>query len=356
MADGADFKAWIATEVALDLEPLAGYERLHKISVPKGGPAVRRCLVLVTTASVIVIGLIAVPGAARATSPGKNGRIAFSTDALPDLGLGNSQIYTVRPDGTGVVQLTHEPDGINAHRAAWSPNGRKLLFNRETEDGAQIWIMNRDGSGQHRLLKDPGYQDSDSAWSPDGTKIAFSRCAIPFGNCGIAVANADGTRIRTVVDDNWFAGTPRFSPDGRRIVFDSDRNGFLDAIWVANINGGGLKRITPPSMEGFYPDWSPDGRRIVFTDNCCRAQSNIWTVRPDGSDLVELTHFPTGFQGGFARYSPDGRKIVLIANLRYPDDCCADLYVMNADGSGLHSIVTNQPHLFFADWGPQVTP
>ena len=316
----------------------------------------RRLIALATVAGMSLLSLVGGCGPARATLPGKNSRIAFSTDALPDAGLGSSQIYTIRPDGTGVVQLTHEPDGVNAHRAAWSPDGRKLLFNRETESSAHIWIMNRDGSGQHQLVHDPGYQDFDSTWSPDGTHIAFSRCAVPFGNCGIATANADGTGIRTIVDDNWFAGTPRYSPDGRRIVFDSDRGGFLDAIWVVNRNGGGLKRITPPSLEGFYPDWSPDGTRIVFTDNCCRFASNVWTVAPDGSGLTRLTNFPTGHQGGFARYSPDGRKIVLVADLRYPDNCCNDLYLMNADGSGLHPIVTDQPYLFLADWGPQVTP
>jgi Tol biopolymer transport system component len=79
-------------------------------------------------------------------------------------------------------------------------------------------------------------------------------------------------------------------------------------------------------------------------------------VAPDGSGLTRLTNFPTGHQGGFARYSPDSQKIVLIADLRYSDNCCSDLYVMNADGSGLHPIVTDQPYLFFADWGPQVTP
>ncbi len=315
-----------------------------------------RRLFVGAVAGMTVLMLVAGSGPARATLPGNNGRIAFSTDALPDLGLGNSQIYTIRPDGTGLVQLTHEPDGVNAHRAAWSPDGRKLLFNRETGDTAKIWIMNRDGSGEHQLVHDPGHQDFDAAWSPDGTEIAFSRCADPFGPCGIAVANADGTGIQTLVDGNWFAGTPRYSPNGSRIVFDSDRGGFLDALWTVNRTTGRLRRITPPSLEAFYPDWSPDGTRIVFTDNCCRAQSNVWTVRPDGSGLTQLTDFPTGHQGGFARYSPDGQKIVLIADLRYPDECCNDLYVMNADGSGLHPIVTDQPYLFLADWGPQVTP
>jgi TolB protein len=316
----------------------------------------RRIIASILSVAVPLISTFVAGEPAHATLPGENGRIAYSTDALPDMGLGSSQIYTVRPDGTGQVQLTHEPDGVNAHRAAWSPDGRRILFNRETEDSAEIWIMNRDGSDQHRLVQDPGYVDFDSTWAPDGGTIAFSRCPVTFGNCGIAIANADGTRIKTIVDDNWFAGTPRYSPDGRRIVFDSDRGGFLDAIWVVNRNGGGLKRVTPPSLEGFYPDWSPDGEHIVFTDNCCRFPSNVWTVRPDGSDLTELTNFPPGHQGGFARYSPDGRKIVLIADLRYPDNCCADLYVMNADGSALHPVVIDQPGLFFADWGPKVAP
>jgi len=295
-------------------------------------------------------------GPAGATFPGTNGRIFFSTDPLADLGLGNSQIYSVRPNGTGLKQLTDFPNGVNAHRPSPSPDGMKVLFNREDEDSAQIWIMNADGSDRHRFLRDRGAFDFDASWSPDGSQIAFSRCPKDFVNCGIAIANADGTGIETVVDGNWFAGTPKWSPDGRRIAFDSDRKGFLSAIWIVNLNTGHLKRLTPPDMEGFFPDWAPDGSKVLFTDNCCRPHSNIWTVEPDGSDLTRLTDIPEGRDGNFARYSPDGTQIVLLTNIGLQDPCdeCLEIYVMNADGSNLHPIGVDVPYTFFPIWGAKV--
>jgi Tol biopolymer transport system component len=123
-----------------------------------------------------------------------------------------------------------------------------------------------------------------------------------------------------------------------------------------NANGAAPKRLTTPVMQAWGPDWSPDGSHIVFTDNCCLPHSNVWVMRPDGSGLREITHFPVGHQGGAASYSPDGRKIVLVSDLAYPDACCGDLYVMNADGSNLHTIVRNKPTVFASDWGPAVTP
>ena len=161
----------------------------------------KRLVDLVVAMGVALLGLFAAHPA-YATLPGSNGRIAFSTDVRSELGLGSSQIYSIRPNGTGVVQLTHVPAGVDAHRAAWSPDGRTLLFHRVKGQTEEIWIMDRDGTGQHQLVHDPGHVNFDAAWSPDGTEIAFSRCPVPFGPCGIAVADADGTGIKTLVGGN----------------------------------------------------------------------------------------------------------------------------------------------------------
>jgi Tol biopolymer transport system component len=288
-----------------------------------------------------------------------NGRIAFSQlDLLPGGSLsGHSNVYTINPDGTGLLQLTH----VGANQAAgapdWSSGGDKIVYESNQTGDYRIWVMNADGSGQTRLTDDPGFADLEPAWSPDGTHILFTHCDDHIGfilTCDLEVMNAAGGEMRRLAGGHWTYVRGQYSPDGQRIVVGADRGGFLSALWVMRADGTGLHRITRSSLEAFWPGWSPDGRRIVFTDNCCQGGSNIWTVRPDGTGLRELTHFgPMPLQGGFASYSPDGRRIVLQYNGKCPvRGICQYLYTMNADGSGLHAVRTGVANTFLTDWGP----
>ena len=74
-------------------------------------------------------------------------------------------------------------------------------------------------------------------------------------------------------------------------------------------------------------------------------------MNADGSGQKQLTHFPKNHQGGAASYSPDGKKILLLADLKRPNNCCGDLYTMNANGTNLTRIVADRPAVFFSDWG-----
>jgi TolB protein len=152
---------------------------------------------------------------------------------------------------------------------------------------------------------------------------------------------------------HWTDADPDYSPNGNMIAFASNRGGYESAIWVMHSDGSGLHRLTAPNLEGFWPSWSPDGTHITFSTNCCRPTgTNIWVMRADGSDAHAVTHVGSDHNAGFPTYSPDGHRIVLQSDLRYTDRCCSALYVMNADGSHLHAIITKNPTILFSDWGP----
>lgn len=306
-----------------------------------------------TAAAVSPARLAAAHAAAPAAAAAAGGRIAFSQwDLLPGGSLtAHSNVYTINPDGTGRRQLTHVDAAHAAGAPDWSADGSKIVYESNQTGDYRIWVMHAGGSGKRRLTSDPGFADLLPTWSPDGKRILFSRCDDHLGfiaDCDLEVMNAAGTGMRRLAGGHWTYVRGQYSPDGRRIVVGADRGGLLSALWVLRADGSGLHRITRPSLQAFWPGWSPDGRRIVFTDNCCQIGSNIWTVRPSGKGLRELTHFPPRQQVGFASYSPGGWRIVLLP----PETtCCQSFAVMNADGSGLHTVRTGVPNTFLTDWG-----
>jgi len=302
----------------------------------------RRVATLVRTAAIAgCAAVLSIVGSAQAAV---NGKIAFSTDQSAA-----SQIFTVNPNGSGETQITKPADG-NAFAPDWSPSGSKIIFSGDQSGTQQIYEMDANGSGRHLLVNDPGFSDMNPRFSPNGSLIAFSRCSV---TCAIYRVKADGsgplTRLTSTI---WNSGDPTWSPDGKKIAFDSNQGGLLAAVWVMNANGTNKQRLTAPALEAFFPDWSPDGTHLLFGDLCCLFGSNVWVMNAEGSGQKQLTHFPTKHQGGFARYSPDGKKIVLIADLAYRDNCCSDLYTMDANGTHMTKIVGNQPGVFLSDWGP----
>jgi Tol biopolymer transport system component len=308
-----------------------------------------RRMFAVAVAGLAVVGLVGIGGPALAAFPGANGRIVFDTAFSH-----RPQIFTIRPDGTGLRQLTHVPKGHAASSPEFSPDGVRVVF---TIDG-QIWVMNADGSAQRQLTNQAGFQNQQPSWSPDGRKIVFSHCAVLSGFtlfCDLDVMNADGSGLKKLLGGNWINQVPEYSPNGHRIAFASDRGGYISAVWVMNASGGGVKRLTDPNLEAGNPDWSPDGARIVFGTNCCRPRSQVWVMNADGSSPHPLTHMPPRGDAPAASYSPDGQKIVLLTNLNqlvHPTLCCWDLYQMNADGSHLHLITTQDAGVTSPDWGP----
>src|SRR5690242_15932589 len=84
---------------------------------------------------------------AGATAPGRDGRIAFVNDS----GSGHFQLYTIRPEGTGLRKLTSLPTGRNAFFPDWAPDGSRLALTIATKSGAQIWTIKSDGSGLRQI-------------------------------------------------------------------------------------------------------------------------------------------------------------------------------------------------------------
>jgi Tol biopolymer transport system component len=308
-------------------------------------------LAVATALAAAGLTITAAPGAA-AGAPAV-GRIAFC-DFM------TNQIYAVNPDGTGLAQLTHEPQGISAQGPDWSPDGSRILFSRVNLSNGmgRIWIMNADGTGQRRLASDaPGYRDYQPNYTPNGRHIVFSRCSPNDGLCAIWIMRSDGTHRHLIVpfieapnETNNF--DPGVSPDGRRISFTRfGFRGVIAQVWVARIDGAHAHPVTAPRLEGGQANWSPDGRHIAFADNAARPQSSIDVMRANGTAVTRLatTKWPTNNFG--PAYSPDGNQIAFSSDRRHPDLCCEELFVMRADGSHQHLVDTGIQGVIGAAWG-----
>ena len=309
----------------------------------------RRVVALLAVAGMTSLGLVSVAGpAARATTPGKNGRIVFSADS----GLG-FEIYTIKRDGTGLHQLT-EVDG-NALAPDWSPDGRRIVFNVEDETGSRLFIMNHDGSNAHELTT--GYQ-AQPAFTPDGHHVVFEDCDCPRE--GIFIMRDDGTerrRLTTHAFEDQPDMDPNVSPDGQTVTFVRHKEtGVLQSLFAVDIDGGNVRKLVPYRFEvAIKHDWAPDGQHIVITTNADYPDGrspNVATVAADGSGLRMLTTIDRADSGAFAgSYSPDGRWIVFrVENLRHD---VFRLFKMRPDGSD-RTLIARLPFAPRAiDWGSQ---
>jgi len=166
-------------------------------------------------------------------------------------------------------------------------------------------------------------------WSPDGTRLAFY--SNRDGNWNLYLINADGTGLARLTDDPTSDTGPEWSPDGRALVFQSNRHGDWE-IYRLELATGALLRLTTDPARDSNPSYSPDGTQIVFASTRGGARE-IWKMNHDGANPVQLTRDSVSNDAARPIFSPDGRWI-LFASQR-AGDADRQLWMMRADGSDL---------------------
>jgi len=291
---------------------------------------------------------------------------------------GNQDIFVMNPGGTDQAGLA-EPRNLTAGNPgadnwpAFSSDGRIAFASaRDGHTNLELYVMQSDGSDPVRITTTTT-ANIQPAWSPDANEIAFVRGAGPTDNPFVQGSRQiwvrdlmSGTeRQLTHAGDNYH---PAWSPNGKQIIFSSDRNGDfstpapeksaslgLHDIYIMDAQAGDavLTRVTnnPTSLDG-EPSFSPDGKLIAFRtrretatdpDGVVRHWCTIAVANVDGSDIRYLTPKPanvlsTQWCNAFPAWSRNGKEIYFhSARFGIP----LDIYAVGVDGTGLRRLTYN---------------
>ena len=338
-------KFWIVlAEVGSRVDP--GDVGTDNIAV-RGGPRARSVAMIAVGVAVASMG----SASAEATLPGRNGDIVFGHEGRG----GTSQICILRSGARHVECLTsgrndkfspaYSPDGeriafsvrrwvgsqlvdsikvmegdgshvrflAHGESPQFRPDGRKVVFTRVRGGGSAIYTLNPNGGRPGLLIHD----GRTPTYSPDGRSVVYE--GTTGGNIGLVKARADGSRPRQLTvspvsapdqDGNrqllFIDSRPRFSPDGRRIVFlrsDAGQAGGVGDIYLMDANGNHVEQLTPHRRYANNyadPTFSPDGRMIAFADESSNGRSimpQIYVMHPDGRGRRPATRSRGWFTG-----------------------------------------------------------
>jgi Tol biopolymer transport system component len=286
--------------------------------------------------ALVAIQLVLVPAAGAADEDG----ILFSAARA-----GRGGIVLVRPDGADLVDLTGNETAYEAdiRSYSWSPDGSRIVFSshRDGPSSTEIYVMNADGSGQCRLTFHSGHDsifDVQPVSSPDRHTIAFVQDQNLSDS--IWLMDADGSNQRELANVGAIVRRLMWSPDSTRLLYDVN-NAPPNRIELLDVRTGTRRSLTPPGRNDFYASWSPDGRLIAVTSNAPPGANHVDIVNAeDGS-----RHTLSSVAGTDAAWSPNGAQLAFVGTRGFPKYADrygipqrADVYVVRADGSGLHRL------------------
>ncbi len=185
--------------------------------------------------------------------------------------------------GERTTPASGSPDKQN-YLPAWSPDGTKLAFTSQRDGNPEIYVMNKDGSGVHRMTNNPAI-DVSPTWSPTGGQLAWA--SDRTGNPKIYVMNADGTGQRLLVGDPK-SDRPTWSRGKFNEIAYASQTGPGYDIKIYSFERGESIKVTDGIGSNESPSFSPNGRHIAFTSTR-NGKAQLFTVDRDGNNLRQIT-------------------------------------------------------------------
>jgi TolB protein len=316
--------------------------------VPSGLPAIRHGVPLF----LIALAAVSVFGAALAAA-GQTGLTA--TQDGPILFQQNGRLVAIDPDGSHLHRVGQIPANLlpGNQGLAVSPDGKTLAFPAVREvDYPGLYVMQSNGTGLHPLLRgnlERGFSGFNTPAFLPGGRLIFSASKGYGGHYHLFSIRLNGTGLNRLTDSSASDFVPFVSPDGQQVVFT--RNfGESGQIMTMSPNGSGLRRITSGPCNFATGNYSPTGENFLAVRSCEGSTGSIVAVDSTSFGMTTLTQPPPDTFDTNPYYSPSGLRIAFTQGppCGPTSQRCvpAQLYTMNADGSGSVQLTHTGPSVF----------
>jgi Tol biopolymer transport system component len=203
---------------------------------------------------------------------------------------GDTAVWIANDDGSHARRLTPNDPNSDVVWPHFTPNGKTILFTNCLGEGCDggIFSVDTDGSHLHEITPNSGTSYNNSVVSPDGTRMAYMRWHFGGITMAIYLSRRSGAGQHRVTPPKLEAWAPNWRPDGKRIVFATNIQRPNSAIFAIRIAGSGLQQLTNPVFphSDWSPVYSPNGNRILFNsdrrydDLCC---GDLFVMNSDGT-------------------------------------------------------------------------
>ena len=285
-----------------------------------------------------------------------------------------------------IKQLTFGGENAEAY---FSFDGKKLIFQSKRDERPcdQIYTMNIDGSNVKMVSNGEG-RTTCSYFFKNGKKILYGSTHLGAKECppnpdfskgyvwaiyptyDIFTANADGSNIKPLTKTAGYDAEATMSPDGKKIIFTSMRDGDLD-LYIMDTKGKNVKRLTNELGYDGGAFFSPDGKQIVYRSYHPKTEAEIarykqrlaenliepnnfeiWVMNADGTNKRQITKLGSASFAPF--FTPDGKRIIFCTNYFATDQRKRnfDLALINVDGTGLERVTFEETFDGFPMFSP----
>jgi Tol biopolymer transport system component len=266
-------------------------------------------------------------------------------------------LSTVRPDQTETI-VTMNPDGTHVHDTGlpggecseWSPDSSKIAYCQHPSGGGlfDVWVMDVDGGHRHQLTDAIG-NDYPGPWSPDGKRIAFE--SQREGNFDVFVMNADGTGQTRLTSSPDHESPVAWLSDGRIVYSSFQGEEPLPNWYLMDPDGTNVRSLPQLAGAGSPIDWlSPPvlhGRVVFASDR--GGNVDVYALDLPADRLHRLTRSPATDMS--PTWSPDGKRIAFRSDRAGNDE----VFVMNADGTRQRNLTRNPASDYSPAWSPDGT-
>lgn len=267
--------------------------------------------------------------------------MSSNADGSSRRGVGTRLLAAAAPNAASRSAAFPGRNGESSSRGCSAPTGTTTsTSSARTERGCDASRGGR-GSSDTRRGRPTASGSPTSAIEPSLATRAYE----------IYVVRPNGTGFRRVTHDRWIDDQVAWSPDGRRLVFESSRLSGRFGIWVMTADGGGAVRLT---RDGAIPVWAPDGSAIAFI-RAPKGYDQVWLMNPDGRDQRQLTTPPSmgddHAQDSMPAWSPGGDELLFTRRYRGR----TDIYVVRADGTDLRRLTKEAGLHSWPAWSPDAS-